>query len=103
MPAERSSDPPACSRASREHASHQEKEKKREDAAPKPEECIGKYVSIECDGKAYQGFVEDADLAQVYVNCMHSVGKEMHYCFYWPRPFLDLIWYDHDQILAIKS
>ena len=97
--AERSSDPPACLRASREHASHQEK--KREDAAPKPVECIGNCVSIECDGKAYPGFVEDADLAQVCVNCMHSVGKEMQDCFYWPRPFLDLIWYDHDQILAI--
>ena len=80
---------------------HTKKRKKREDAAPKPVECIGNCVSIECDGKAYQGFVEDADLAQVYVNCMHSVGKEMHDCFYWPRPFLDLIWYDHDQILAI--
>ena len=77
------------------------RKREKEDAAPKPEECIGNCVSIECDGKAYQGFVEDADLAQMYVNCMHSVGKEMHYCFYWPRPFLDLIWYDHDQILAI--
>ena len=50
--------------------------KKREDAAPKPEECIGKYVCIEHDGRAYPGFVGDTDLAQVYVNCMHSVGKE---------------------------
>jgi len=69
------------------------RKREKEDAALKPEECIGNCVSIECDGKAYQGFVEVADLAQVYVNCMHSVGKEMHDCFYWPRPFLDLIWY----------
>ena len=77
------------------------RKREKEDAAPKPEECIGNCVSIEYDGKAYQGFVEDADLAQMYVNCMHSVGKEMQDCFYWPRPFLDFIWYDHDQILAI--
>ena len=69
----------------------------REDAAPKPEECIGKYVCLEYDRKAYQGFVEDTDLAQVYVNCMHAVGKEMLNCFYWPRHFPDL----NDQILAI--
>ena len=72
--AEQSSDPPMCSRACREDASHQEEE--REDATPKPEECIGKYVCIEHDGRAYPGFVGDTDLAQVYVNCMHSVGKE---------------------------
>ena len=80
---------------------HTHQEKDREDAAPKPDECTGNCVSIECDGKAYPGFVEDADLAQVCVNSMHSIGKEMQDCFYWPRPFLDLIWYDHDQILAI--
>ena len=75
-------------------------EEEREDAALKPEECTGKHVCIEYDGRAYPGFVEDADLAQVYVSCMHSVGKEMLNCFYWPRLFRDLIWYD-DQILAI--
>ena len=78
--AERSSDPPVCSRAYREDASHQEEEK--EDAALKPEECTGKHVCIEYDGRAYPGFVEDADLAQVYVSCMHSVGKEMLNCFF---------------------
>ena len=43
--AERSSDPPACSRACREDASHQEEE--REDAAPKPVECIGKIMCLQ--------------------------------------------------------
>ena len=75
--------------------------KKREDDALKPEECIGKYVCIEYDERAYPGIVEDADLAQVYVNRMHSVGKEMLNCFYWPRLFPDLNWYVYDQTLAI--
>ena len=48
---------------------------------------------IEYDGRVYPGFVEDADLAQVYVNCMHSIGKAMLNCFYWPRLFPDLNWY----------
>ena len=47
--AEHSSDPPAYSTASREDASLQEEE--REDAALKPEECIGKYICREYDGK----------------------------------------------------
>ena len=81
--AEHSSDPPAWSRASREDASHQEED--REDAAAKPEECALATVFTEYDGKAYPGFVEDADLAQAYVNCMHSVGKEVLNCFYLPR------------------
>ena len=74
-------DPPAGSRACREDASHQKEERER-DAAPKPEKCIGKYVCIENDSRAYPGFVEDAGLAQVYANCMHSVGKEMLNCFF---------------------
>ena len=45
---------------------------------------------------------KDADLAQAYVNCMHSASKEMLNCFYWPKIFRDLNWYGHDQILAIK-
>ena len=80
------------------------KKKRERDAASKPEKCIGKYVCIENDSTAYPGFVEDAGLAQVYANCMHSVGKEMLNCFFFsflPRCFLDLTWYDHDQIPAI--
>ena len=101
LKAEHSSDPRACSRASREDVSHLEEE--REDTALKRGECIGKCVCLEYDGKAYSGIVEDADMAQVYfiLNCMHSVGKEMLNCFYWPRLFPDLNWYDYDQILAI--
>ena len=78
--AEQSSDPPVWSRACREDASHQEE--KREDVALKPVECNGKYVCIEWDGRAYPGFVEGADLAQMYVYCMHSVGRVMLNCFY---------------------
>jgi len=56
--------------------------KKREDVALKSEECNGKYACIECDGRAYPGFVEDVDLAKVYVYCTHLVGKVMLNCFY---------------------
>ena len=122
--AEHSSDPPACSRACRE-VSHSKKKREKmlhpnlrgaEQAnwahsvgnSTVENFCILlliiiKYVCIEYDGKAYPGFVEDADLAQVYGSCMHSVGKEMLNCFFWPFFFSlpDLNWYDHDQILAV--
>ena len=62
----------------REDASHQEEE--REDAAPKPEECTGKYVCNEYDGKAYLGIVEDANLAQVYVN-LHPLIRLVKRCW----------------------
>ena len=113
--AEHSSDLPACSRACRE-VSHTKKKREKvlhpnlrgaEQArwarsvgnSTVENFCIViiiiRYVCIEYDGKAYPGFVEDADLAQVYVSCMHSVGKEMLNCFFWPfffSPRCELVW-----------
>ena len=86
--AEHSSVLPECSRACREDALYQKEE--REDATPKPEECVGKYVCIKHEGRGYPGFVGDTDLVQVYVNCMHSVSKQRLNRFYWPGLLPDL-------------
>ena len=43
---------------------------------PDPSNCFGKYVIVEYDGKPYPCYVEDAGQRDVYVECMHRIGKQ---------------------------
>jgi len=40
-----------------------------------PSNCVGKYVIVEYDDKPYPGYVDDAGQRDVYVECMHRIGK----------------------------
>lgn len=70
---------------------------------PVPEECLDKYVVVLYDGIAYPGYVEDTTVDEVYVECMHRVGRKPkeNNRFFWPQRIKDKCWYEHDQILAI--
>ena len=70
---------------------------------PPPEQCLGQWVIVEYDNKPYPGFVEDIDAEDVYVNCMHSVGKRLDNCFFWPKQFKDICWYEHSKICSLIS
>lgn len=68
---------------------------------PSPLNCIGKYVIVQYGKNAYPGYVEDAGEHDVYVQCMHGVGRKQSNCFYWPKKLIDRCWYDYEQILAL--
>ena len=68
---------------------------------PHPTNCVGKYVIVKYGRNAYPGFVEDAGKCDVFVQCMHSVGRKESNCFYWPKKIIDRCWYDFENILAI--
>lgn len=56
---------------------------------------------MEYDGNPFPGFVEDADASDVYVECMHKVGKWNKNMFYWPRKVKDKCYYNYDDVLAV--
>ncbi|CAC5403200.1 unnamed protein product [Mytilus coruscus] len=68
---------------------------------PDPSKCVGKYVVIKHDEKPYPGVVEDAGESDIYVQCMHRVGKKDNNCFFWPRTIKDKCWYEYDDVLAV--
>ena len=67
---------------------------------PPPEQCSGQWVIVKYDRKPYPGYVEDVDAGELYVKCMHTVGKAKN-CFFWLKLFNDLLWYEHENILAV--
>ena len=73
----------------------------KEHKVPEPALCVGKFVIVRYNNKAYPGLVEDAGDSDVYVECMHQVGRKNPNCFFWPRKIKDKCWYDHDNILAM--
>ncbi|CAC5390284.1 unnamed protein product [Mytilus coruscus] len=68
---------------------------------PDPSKCVGKYVVIKYDEKPYPGVVQDAGESDIYVQCMHRVGKKDNNCFFWPRTIKDKCWYEFDDVLAV--
>ena len=74
---------------------------KMETSIPQPIHCIGKYVIVKYGNHAYPGIVEDAGEYDVFVMCMHGVGRKNSNRFYWPKKIIDRCWYDHENILAV--
>ena len=66
-----------------------------------PLDCIGKHVIVKYGRQAYPGIVEDAGEYDVFVKCMHGIGRKNSNCFYWPKKIIDRCWYDHENILAL--
>jgi hypothetical protein len=65
-------------------------------------DCLDKYVVVVYNKVPYPGYVEDTDESDVYVSCMHQVGRHAgKNCFYWPKAVADKCWYEHQNILAI--
>ncbi|KAL3884562.1 hypothetical protein ACJMK2_024695 [Sinanodonta woodiana] len=57
-----------------------------------PSQLIGQYVVVLYDNK-------DTD---VYVRCMHRVGRgTTNSPFFWPRPLVDECWYNMERVLTI--
>ncbi|KAL5010757.1 hypothetical protein ScPMuIL_013062 [Solemya velum] len=69
---------------------------------PPTKDCFGKYVVVVYNGVPYPGYVEDTTECDVYVSCMHQVGRDPgKNCFFWPKAIKDKCWYEHHNILAI--
>lgn len=68
---------------------------------PSPDLCVGKYVIVKYNSLPYPGYVQDAGQSDLYVECMHRIGKKGKKCFVWPKKIKDKCWYDYDNILAI--
>lgn len=67
---------------------------------PPPENCLGKHVVVQYDGELYPGVVINVGSNDLYVQCMHKVGK-LDNCFFWPRYRKDQCWYQYQNVLAI--
>ena len=72
-----------------------------EHEVPPPEDCLGKWVIVEYDRNPYPGIVEDVDEGDLLINCMHAVGKNLTNCFFWPKLFKDICWYEHKNVLHL--
>ena len=68
---------------------------------PDHNKCAGLYVVVCYNKAAYPGLVVDAGQSDLYVQCVHDLGKKGHNCFYWPKKFKDVCWYDYDDVLAV--
>lgn len=52
------------------------------------------------NGQPYPGLVKDVDKEEVYVRCMHRVGRELEKSqFYWPKCVVDECWYSMDDVV----
>ncbi|CAG2206816.1 unnamed protein product [Mytilus edulis] len=53
-----------------------------------PQYLVDRYVLVKYDNKPYPGKVIDCDEAEVYVTCIHRLGKTLKTStFYWPLQF----------------
>ncbi|CAG2232244.1 unnamed protein product [Mytilus edulis] len=67
-----------------------------------PQYLVDRYVLVEYDNKPYPGKVIDCDEAEVYVTCMHRLGKTLRTStFYWPLAVRDKCWYGMDKIIGV--
>lgn len=63
---------------------------------------MGKYVVVLYNGIPYPGYVEDVGIDDIYVNCMHVVGKKVeNNWFFWPKKIPDKCWYLLDNLVTI--
>ena len=79
---------------------------KEKDKSPDAEQgatqLLGKYVLVQYRGHFYPGEVTDVDEHEVYVNCMHRVGKKTNNCFFWPPRIKDQEWYSYLQVTCFS-
>ena len=67
-----------------------------------PGDLLGRYVLVKYEEKPYPGIVVDVDESEVYVECMHRVGRSLKDCsFYWPKAVKDICWYEMENVLAV--
>ena len=71
------------------------------DNIPPPEELVGQWIIVQHIKKPYPGFVEEVYEEDVYVDCMHSVGRGTTNCFFWPQKLRDLCYYEYEAVLAV--
>ena len=65
------------------------------------ESYLGKFVVVTYDGSPYPGFVRDIGYDDIYVSCMHRIGRKEDNCFFWPRKIVDECRYTLEHVLAI--
>lgn len=69
-----------------------------------PELLLNKYVIVLYNGQPYLCLVKDVDKEEVYVRCMHSVGRELEKSqFYWPKCAVDECWYSMVDVCEINE
>ena len=70
-----------------------------------PDDLVGRHVFVRYDKQPYPGVVTDADESEVYIRCMHRVGKAPNKAgtYYWPRAVKDECWYQIDDVLVVIS
>ena len=67
-----------------------------------PSQLIGQYVVVLYDNTPYPGLVIDSEDTDVYVRCMHRVGRgTTNSPFFWPRTLVDECWYNMERVLTI--
>ncbi|MCS5589861.1 MAG: hypothetical protein NZ824_07835 [Candidatus Thioglobus sp.] len=67
-----------------------------------PSDLLGQYVAVVYDETPYPGLVIDTGDTDVYVRCMHKVGKDTRNgSFFWPQALVDECWYSLDNVLTV--
>lgn len=65
------------------------------------ENLLNSYVIVIDNNQPYPGLVLDIDSEEIYVRCMHRVGKDMNtHQFYWPKCVVDECWYGMDDVVC---
>ena len=61
-------------------------------------QLVGRWCIVKYDKKPFPGNIEDLDENDLYVKCMHYVGKNR---FFWPEPVQDRCWYSYDDVVML--
>lgn len=61
---------------------------------------LNKFVAVRYHGKPYPGQVIDVSESEVFVRCLHQVGKTKNE-FYWPKLVKDECWYKLGNIIVV--
>ena len=68
---------------------------------PPPDDCLSEWVIVIDDKNPYPGRVLDVNEGELFVDCLHAVGKPFSNTFFWPCLCRDLCWYEYDKLVTV--
>ena len=68
---------------------------------PPPDDCLSEWVIVIDDKNPYPGRVLEVHEGELFVDCLHAVGKPFSNTSFWPCLYRDLCWYEYDKLVTV--
>ena len=68
---------------------------------PPPDDCLSEWVIVIYDKNPYPGRVLEVHEGELFVDCLHAVGKPFSNTLFWPCLCRDLCWYEYDKLVTV--